>query len=320
MSETVSRQIVIPDEHAGSRLDRAIAAIWSDYSRSRIQQWIASGELTLNGQQAQARQRLKGGETITLDAVLAAVIESRPEPIPLNIVYEDEHLLVIDKPAGLVVHPGAGNPGGTLMNALLHHDPSLDTVPRAGLVHRLDKDTSGLLIVARSLTSQQKLAAMIESREIKRVYRAVCQTVMTGGGHVDAPIDRHPRDRTRMTVREGGRDSRTNYRVLERFRAQTYLELELDTGRTHQIRVHMAHISAPLVGDPVYGGRPRLPRSPTDALREALQKFPRQALHACSLALPHPLTGEDLECRSELPEDFQHLLEQLRDDLLAAAK
>ena len=222
-------------------------------------------------------------------------------------------------PAGLVVHPGAGNPGGTLLNALLYYDASLVAVPRAGLVHRLDKDTSGLLVVARNLTSQQRLAAMLERHRIRRTYRAVCQTVLTGGGTIDAPIDRNPQDRTRMAVRQGGRPARTHYRVLERFRAQSFIELELETGRTHQIRVHMAHIRAPLVGDPVYGGRPRLPAQPSDALKEMLQQFPRQALHAAALEFTHPGDGRELSFASPLPADIEALLAVLRADAAGSA-
>jgi 23S rRNA pseudouridine1911/1915/1917 synthase len=303
---------------AGQRVDRAAATIWADYSRSRIQQWIESGELTVDGSAAVRSQRLKGGETLAIEAELEPVLELAPEPIPIEVIYEDSEIIVVDKPAGLVVHPGAGNPSGTLLNALLHFDRSLNLVPRAGLVHRLDKDTSGLLVVARNLSAQQALAAMLERRQIKRVYRAVCQTVLTGGGVIDAPIDRNPRDRTRMAVREGGRPARTYYRLVERFRAHSHVELELETGRTHQIRVHMAHIRAPLVGDPVYGGRPRLPPHPSDALRRELQGFSRQALHAMRLELAHPAEGRPLKFTSPLPEDFEHLLAVLRGDLEAA--
>jgi 23S rRNA pseudouridine1911/1915/1917 synthase len=240
--------------------------------------------------------------------------DAAPEAIALDLVFEDEHLMVINKPAGLVVHPGAGNPAGTLLNALLHHDETLNLVPRAGLVHRLDKDTSGLIVIARTLTAQQALAAMIEQRQIQRVYHGVCQSVLTGGGTIDAPIDRNPRDRTRMMVRDGGRPSRTHYRVIERFRAQTWIELHLESGRTHQIRVHMAHIGMPLIGDPVYGGRPRLPKSPGPDVRHALQQFPRQALHAKALSFTHPVAGNELAFDSPLPDDFEQLLAALRQD------
>jgi 23S rRNA pseudouridine1911/1915/1917 synthase len=318
MNESVSRVATVPPEMAGQRVDRAAALIWSDYSRSRIQQWIESGELTVNGSVADRSLRLKGGETLAVDAELEPVLELAPEPIPIDVVYEDADLIVINKPAGLVVHPGAGNPTGTLLNGLLNFDASLQLVPRAGLVHRLDKDTSGLLVVARNLTAQQALAAMLERREIKRIYRAVCQGALTGGGVVDAPIDRNPRDRTRMAVRQGGREARTHYRLIERFRAHSHVELELDTGRTHQIRVHMAHIRAPLVGDPVYGKRPRLPPQPTEELRNMMQSFSRQALHAYRLELAHPSDGRMLQFESPLPADIERLLDVLRRDLEAA--
>jgi 23S rRNA pseudouridine1911/1915/1917 synthase len=314
MNESVVRQAIVPPELAGERLDRVAAEIWGDYSRSRIQQWIAQGELTLDGASAQAKQRVKGGETLAVAAEIVPELDEQPEPIPVTVVYEDDHLLIIDKPAGLVVHPGAGNRSGTLLNALLHRDARLAAVPRAGLVHRLDKDTSGLLVVARDLSTQLALSSMIERREVKRVYRAVCQSALTGGGLVDAPIDRSPRDRTRMMVRQGGREARTHYRLVERFRAHSQIEVELETGRTHQIRVHMAHIRAPLVGDPVYGGRPRLPRQPSEALRVELQQFSRQALHARALAFDHPHSGEAIAVESPLPADLEALLAALRAD------
>lgn len=314
MNESVSRQATVPEELAGMRLDRAAAEIWSDYSRSRIRQWIDSGELTVDGTVVAPKQRLKGGETLSVEAQIAPVLSLEPELIPLDIVHADADLIVIEKPAGLVVHPGAGNPAGTLLNALLGLDDRLAAVPRAGIVHRLDKDTSGLMVVARNLTSQQRLAEMIEQRRVQRVYRAVCQTVLTGGGVIDAPLDRNPRDRKRMAVRQGGREARTHYRLIERFRAHSFVELMLETGRTHQIRVHMAHIRAPLVGDPVYGARPRLPRQPTEALRHEIQTFPRQALHAASLSFPHPSGAGELRFESPLPADIARLLTVLRQD------
>jgi len=316
--ERIERRLVVPAELAGRRLDQAAALLLPEFSRSRLKTWIDAGRLTLEGQSARARTLLKGGEELALVTELEAAIEVAPEPIPLTIVHEDEALLVIDKPVGLVVHPGAGNRSGTLQNALLHRHPDLATLPRAGLVHRLDKDTSGLLLVARTLTSQKTLAAALERRRIKRTYEAICQGVLTGGGSIDAPIGRDPRERTRMGVVEGGREARTRYRVLERFRAHTHCEIELETGRTHQIRVHMAHIRAPLVGDPVYGGRPRLPPRPSDELRAALQGFRRQALHAVRLELEHPSSGEALRFTSALAPDMRALLEQLRADARAA--
>jgi 23S rRNA pseudouridine1911/1915/1917 synthase len=308
------RESLIPDDLAGQRFDQAAAVLFDEFSRSRLKIWIESGELTLAGHTAAPKTRVSGGEAIRLDAEVEAVVPVEPEAIPLTIVHEDEDLLVVDKPAGLVVHPGAGNPAGTLQNGLLAHDPALAAVPRAGIVHRLDKDTTGLLVVAKTLTAHQGLVAALERREIHRGYEAVCQGVMTGGGVVDAPIGRHPRERLRMAVIERGRRAVTHYRVIERFRAHTHVRVELETGRTHQIRVHMAHIRYPLVGDPLYGGRPRLPKSPSVALVAALREFKRQALHARRLELSHPVSGERLELESPLPHDMRALVEILRAD------
>lgn len=312
--DRIERELKVPDALAGRRLDQAAAELFEGFSRSRLKRWIDSGCLTLDGAAAEPKTRLKGGERLVLSAELEAAVPVEPEPIALDIIHEDAAVIVIDKPAGVVVHPGAGNAAGTLQNALLHHDPALAAVPRAGLVHRLDKDTSGLLVVARTLAAQQALAAAIERRSVERIYAAVCHGVLTGGGKVDAPLGRHPQDRTRMAVRQGGREARTHYRVLERFRAQTHIEVELETGRTHQIRVHMAHIRYPLVGDRVYGGRPRLPKRPSERVRECLQRFPRQALHAARLSFAHPDTGEVLSFESPLPSDLEALLEALRAD------
>jgi 23S rRNA pseudouridine1911/1915/1917 synthase len=311
--------MTVPTDLAGFRLDQAAAALLPEFSRSRLQAWIDAGFLTVGGREAKARLKLKGGEELTLDAELEAAVEVAPEPIPVVIVHADEALLVVDKPVGLVVHPGAGNRSGTLQNALLHRYPELAVLPRAGLVHRLDKDTSGLLLVARTLTSHTALSAALERREIKRTYRAICQGVLTGGGTIDAPIGRHRRERTKMAVTDTGRAARTHYRVVERFRAHTYCEIELETGRTHQIRVHMAHIRAPLLGDPVYGGRPKLPPAPSAELRSVLQAFRRQALHASRLRLAHPVTGEVLALDSPLAPDLAALLALLRSDAAGRA-
>jgi 23S rRNA pseudouridine1911/1915/1917 synthase len=313
-TDSVTRRVVVPPELAGKRLDQAAAVLIPEFSRSRLKTWIDAGSLTVGGAQLDPKHKLRGGEELVLAAQLEPVVPVRPESIPIRVVHRDEALMIVDKPAGLVVHPGTGNPSGTLQNALLHVDASLAALPRAGLIHRLDKDTSGLLIVARTLSAQSKLAGRLERREIHRIYHAVCQGALTGGGVVDAPIGRHHRDRLRMAVTEGGRPARTRYRVLERFRAHTHIEVELDTGRTHQIRVHMASLRAPLVGDPLYGGRPRLPPKPTDALRERLQGFKRQALHAARLELEHPVTNERLIFESPVPADFEALLAALRDD------
>jgi 23S rRNA pseudouridine1911/1915/1917 synthase len=316
--DRLSRRVIVPDELKGRRLDQAAALLLPEFSRSRLKAWIDAGRLTLAGRSARGRTLLKGGEQLELEADLEPAIEAAPEPIPLAVVYEDDALIVIDKPVGLVVHPGAGNPSGTLQNALLHRYPDVAVLPRAGLVHRLDKDTSGLLLVARTLPAHKALVAALERRRIKRTYQAICVGVLTGGGRVDAPLGRHHRERTKMAVVEGGREARTSYRVVERFRGHTHVEVELETGRTHQIRVHMAHVRAPLVGDPVYGGRPRLPPHPSDELKAALRAFRRQALHATRLAFEHPTRGEPLVFESPLPEDMSALLAALRADARAA--
>lgn len=314
----VFHRVTVPAEYAGRRLDQAAAALLGEFSRSRLKQWIEGGQLTVGGRACPPKARLKGGEEIVLDATLEPVVGVAAEPIALAVVHADPALFIIDKPAGLVVHPGAGNPAGTLQNALLNLDAGLAALPRAGLVHRLDKDTSGLLVVARTLRVQQLLARAIERRKIGRIYQAVCQGALTGGGTIDAPIARHPRERTKMAVRESGRAARTHYRVLERFRVHTHVEVALDSGRTHQIRVHMAYIRAPLVGDPVYGSRPRFPPAPSEHLRETLQAFRRQALHAARLELSHPETGEPVTFESPLPNDMVALLDALRSDRDAA--
>ncbi len=285
-----------------------------EYSRSRLKVWIDSGELTLDGKPAEPSTTVRGGEEIVLDAEIAAAVPIAPEPIPLKILHEDEAFFVIDKPAGLVVHPGAGNWSGTLQNGLLHLDPNLAGIPRAGIVHRLDKDTSGLLVVARTLTAHASLAAQLERRDVHRTYLGICQGVLTGGGTIDAPIGRHPRDRLKMAVIDRGRNAITHYRVLERFRAHTYLRIDLETGRTHQIRVHFAHQRSPLVGDPLYGARPRLPPAPSAELKAQLQGFRRQALHATQLEFVHPESNQTVRFDCPLADDMESLVAALRAD------
>ena len=302
-------------ELAGQRLDQALPRLFPDFSRTRLQRWVREGRVTLDGRVTdRPRDRLLGGERIDLEAHLEDQVACRPQPIPLKVVYQDPSLLVIDKPAGLVVHPAAGNPDGTLLNALLHHDPELIRLPRAGIVHRLDKETSGLLVVARTEAACKSLVEQLQAREIKREYRALVSGTLTAGGRVDAPIGRHPVHRTRMAVVAAGRPAVTHYRVLQRFPAHTWLRVNLETGRTHQIRVHMAHIRHPLVGDPVYGGRLRLPAGIGDGLRQALRRFHRQALHARRLGLAHPDSGEWMEWEASLPADLAALLDCLRWD------
>lgn len=304
----------IPEEHDGKRFDQALAELFPDYSRSRLQGWIRGGRALLDGAEVQPRARVAVGQQVELQPELETVITDASEAMPLQIVYEDEDVIVLDKPAGLVVHPGAGNPAGTLLNGLLHHAPELEKLPRAGILHRLDKDTSGLLLVTRSVAAQTQLTRDLEQRLIRREYRAVCQDRLTAGGKVDAPIGRHRVHRTRMAVTQAGRPAVTHYRVLERFAQHSYIGVRLETGRTHQIRVHMAHVNHPLIGDPVYGGRLRLPRGASEAVRTALQGFRRQALHASDLGFTHPVSGEALAFHAPLPDDLQALLRALAEN------
>lgn len=299
------------DTHEGLRFDQVLALLFADYSRSRLQDWIRDGRALLDGAAVQPRARVTAGQRVELEPQHTRQVDDAAERMPLDIVFEDEHVLVLNKPAGLVVHPGAGNPAGTLLNGLLHHAPELSALPRAGILHRLDKDTSGLLLVARSAKAQTRLTRDLEQREIRREYRAVCQDRLTAGGKVDAPIGRHRVHRTRMAVTSAGRPAVTHYRVLQRFAAHTFIAVRLETGRTHQIRVHMAHVNHPLVGDPVYGGRLKLPRGAPEAVRDALQGFRRQALHASDLGFDHPDSGVAMAFHAPLPADLLALLETL---------
>ncbi|GAP66321.1 ribosomal large subunit pseudouridine synthase D [Mizugakiibacter sediminis] len=316
------RRATVPPEAAGRRFDQTLAQMFPEYSRSRLAAWIRDGHARLDGAAVAPRHVVRGGEAVELTPRLAAEVAMAPQPIALDIRYEDADLLVLAKPAGLVVHPGAGNPAGTLQNALLHHDPALAQVPRAGIVHRLDKDTSGLMVVAKSLRAHAALAAMLAAREIHRQYEAVVVGTLVAGGTVDAPLGRHPVDRLRRAVRDGdaGKPAVTHYRVRERYRAHTLLQCNLESGRTHQIRVHLAHIGHPLVGDPLYGGGLRLPRGAAPALVEALKGFRRQALHAERLAFAHPVDGRALAFAAERPADLRALIEALRADAASAAE
>ncbi|MCF8838002.1 23S rRNA pseudouridine(1911/1915/1917) synthase RluD [Xanthomonas campestris pv. campestris] len=314
------RQAVVPDSAAGRRFDAVLAELFPEFSRSRLSEWIKSGDALLDGETARPRDTLRGGETVQVQVVLETQTHAAPQDIPLNVLYEDDHVLVIDKPAGLVVHPGAGNPDGTLVNALLFRDPNLAAVPRAGVVHRLDKDTSGVMVVARTLQAQTALVEQLSARDVHRQYLAVVVGALVSGGIADAPIDRHPRDRLKMAVRDDGRDAVTHYRLRERFRAHTALECRLETGRTHQIRVHMAHLKSPIVGDPLYGGALKLPKGATDTLVAELRGFKRQALHAETLEFLHPVSGEPIRASAPVPEDLQRLMSALREDSARAAE
>jgi 23S rRNA pseudouridine1911/1915/1917 synthase len=313
------RELRLPPEAAGRRLDQALADALPEFSRSRLKRFIDAGHLTVDGGLPRPRDIVAGGERIALDAPVEDAVEALAQALPLAIAYEDEAVIVIDKPAGLVVHPGAGNRDRTLQNALLAHDPRLVKLPRAGIVHRLDKDTTGLLIVARTDAARDALTAALAARAIEREYQAIAVGVMTAGGTVDAPIDRHPVDRVRMAVRTGGRDAVTHYRVIERFRRHTWVRVMLETGRTHQIRLHLSHAGYPLVGDAVYGGRLVIPKGAAPALATALREFRRQALHAAKLSFPHPDDGRAVEVTAPPPADFLALVATLRRDRNAAS-
>jgi 23S rRNA pseudouridine1911/1915/1917 synthase len=316
-AEFRSHELELPAAAAGLRFDQALARALPQYSRAQLQAWIESGAARSAGRALRGKDRVRGGERVRIEVRLESRSEVAAERMPLSIVFKDRALLVIDKPAGMVVHPGAGNPRHTLQNALLGLDPRLALVPRAGLVHRLDKDTSGLLVVARTPEVHTALVAALAAREISRQYLAVCAGVMTGGGTVDEPIGRHRSQRLRMAVRRGGRPAVTHYRVIERFRAHTLARAELESGRTHQIRVHFAHVGFPIVGDPLYGGRRRVPAGITPELAAALAGFRRQALHAERLGLTHPVTGKWLEWQAAPPADLRALLAALAQDAAA---
>lgn len=304
----------VPTELGGQRLDQVAAQLFSEHSRSRLSAWIKDGRLTVDGAVVRPRDIVHGGSVLVLDAEQEAQGEWVAQDIELDIVYEDEHILVLNKPAGLVVHPAAGHQDGTLLNALLHHVPDLINVPRAGIVHRLDKDTTGLMVVAKNLQAQTHLVDQLQKRSVSRIYECIVIGVITAGGKIDAPIGRHGQQRQRMAVMEGGKQAVSHYRVLERFRSHTHTRVKLETGRTHQIRVHMAHINFPLVGDPAYGGRFRIPPAANPGMVQALKEFPRQALHARFLELEHPVTGQRMKWESPLPDDFVWLLTLLRQD------
>ncbi len=306
----------IPEEMAGMRLDQCLAEVFPDYSRSKLQTWIKAGRVTINQRSLKAKDKIDGGELVELDAEEEAVLEYEAEDIPLDIIYEDDSLVIVNKPAGLVVHPAVGHWQGTLVNALLNHAPALKALPRAGIVHRLDKDTSGLLMVAKTLKAHYSLSRQLQERSITREYLALVKGWMTAGGTVDEPLGRHPNDRKRHTVREDGKHAVTHYRLEKRLKRHTLVRVKLETGRTHQIRVHMAYIQYPLVGDPVYGGRFQMPAHCSEQLEAVLRNFKRQALHATKLGLQHPETDEYCEWELPMPEDMVNLLKALEENEL----
>ncbi len=314
-TQSIALRHIFDEKVYGKRLDAALSQQFSDYSRSRIQEWIQNGFVKVNGEVITSNKyKMAGFEDIEINAEIEVAGEWKPEAIALDIVYEDDALLVINKPAGLVVHPGAGNQDGTMVNALLHHCPDLANLPRAGIIHRIDKETTGLLVVAKTIAAHTNLVEQLQNRAFTREYDAVVNRVMVSGGTIDKPIGRHPTKRTSMAVVPEGKRAITHYRVVEKFLDHTHLKLRLETGRTHQIRVHMAYLKFPLIGDPLYSGRYRVPTRITPALRDTLDGFKRQALHASLLGLNHPETGEYIEWRAPMPQDMAKLLDDLREN------
>lgn len=319
MSATAHFNTKIPEELAGARLDKALAELFPDYSRARLQQWIKNGYVLVDDKPCRAKDKLQGGESIAITAELEDEVTWEAEAIPLDIVYEDDDIIVINKPVGLVVHPGAGNQNRTLVNALLHHAPELSQLPRAGIIHRIDKDTSGILVVARSLMAHTHLVEQLQRREFLREYQAIVNGVLIAGGSIDEPIGRHRTQRTHMAVTDTGKPAITHYRVIQRYRSHTHIRVKLETGRTHQIRVHMAHKRYALIGDPVYGQRLHIPSGSSEEFAQTLRSFNRQALHAEHLGLVHPRTQEFMEWSVPVPEDMQNLLAALEEDAEANA-
>ncbi|WP_059120039.1 23S rRNA pseudouridine(1911/1915/1917) synthase RluD [Vibrio sp. MEBiC08052] len=315
MAQQIELKSTVRDSQLGQRLDQAIAELFSDFSRSRLKEWLLTGKVVVDGEVVtKPRQKVMGGEEIVLHAELEDEERWLPQDIALDIVYEDDDIMVINKPRDFVVHPGAGTPDGTVLNALLHHYPQIAEVPRAGIVHRLDKDTTGLMVVAKTVPAQTRLVRALQKRKITREYEAIAIGTMTAGGLVDQPIGRHPTKRTLMAVSPMGKPAVTHYRVAEHFREHTRIRLRLETGRTHQIRVHMASIQHPLLGDIAYGGGGRIPKGADDDVVALIRNFDRQALHAVMLRFEHPITGEELEFHAPVPEDMVILTEALRDD------
>lgn len=309
----ISEQTEIPESLAGKRLDQALAEMFPDYSRARLQSWVKQGQIQVNQKQWRCKDKVRGGEAVALSVEASQKpIDFEPEPVDLDVLHEDESIIILNKQKGLVVHPASGNWSGTLLNGLLHRYPELGDLPRAGIVHRLDKNTTGVMVVARNLKSHKSLVDSLQARSMGREYLALVQGALVAGGTIDAPIGRHPKDRKRMAVVNNGKEAVTHYLVAERFKDYTLLHVKLETGRTHQIRVHMTHNRHQIVGDPVYGGRLKLPREAGEELVESLRGFRRQALHAETLTLIHPESGESCSWSAPVPDDFKNLLTAMR--------
>ncbi len=311
----IQQQIKIEAEYSGYRLDQALSGLMPDYSRSNIQEWIQQGFISLNRQSCKPKQRVYGGDLIDLDIPYVAKLADRPENIEFEILHQDQNLLVINKPANLVVHPAAGHDSGPLVNGLLHIDPELEQLPRAGIVHRLDKDTTGVMVVARNLKAHASLVDQLQRHEVKREYIAITRGVVTGGRTIETGISRHPQNRKKMSVQKHGKTAITHFQVARKFPHHSLIDVQLETGRTHQIRVHMAHINYPLLGDPVYGGRPGLPPGISSALADLLRGFKRQALHARRLSFKRPGSHEICSFEAPIPQDFQALLDALSESV-----
>ena len=311
MSQFVEADFVVPLELSDKRIDHVMTELMPDYSRSKLQQWIKQGKIIINGQQLKPKEKIKVNDLIEVKAELESQGDWKAENIDIDIVYQDDDIIIINKPTNMVVHPAVGNYTGTLVNALLYHFPDIEAVPRAGIVHRLDKDTTGLMVVAKTLTAHAHIVEQLQSREMGREYETVVAGVMTSGGTINEPIARSTKNRKKMAVTPFGKKAVTHYRVLERFPAHTHIRVKLETGRTHQIRVHMSHIKRPIIGDSTYGGRFKLPPGVSSELKEELQNFGRQALHAKKITLIHPKTQEEMSWESELPDDMQSLLSNL---------
>ncbi|MDD2944594.1 MULTISPECIES: 23S rRNA pseudouridine(1911/1915/1917) synthase RluD [unclassified Acinetobacter] len=310
----LSLQFQLDESYLGQRIDQVAALVWSDFSREKLKQWLKDGHLLVNGNTVKPKYKCEGNELLTLDVELEVQTKSLPENIPLNVVYEDDDIIVINKPVGMVVHPGAGNTSGTLVNALLYHYPKSAELARAGLVHRIDKDTSGLLVVAKNLEAQFSLSKQLAKKSVYRLYDLVVYGNIIAGGTIDEPIKRHPVDRVKMAVLPGGRDAVTHYNVKERFQHFTRVQARLETGRTHQIRVHFSYLGFGLVGDSVYMSRVRVPAGASELLADTLRGFKRQALHATKLGLIHPRSGEEMMFEAPWADDFAQLIDLLRSE------